>query len=76
MKKITCGVPLGSVLGPILFLIYSNDLFKTVKATSTPVLFADDTSIIVKSTNSQDLQDNIKSVLEQLSNGEHFITEF
>jgi hypothetical protein len=73
-KRITHGVLQGSVLGPLLFLIYINDLPITVKATSTPVLFADDTSVIVTSTNSQDFQDNIKLVLQQLN--EWFLANF
>jgi len=56
-EKITDGVPQGSVLCQLLFHV--NDLPKTVNNKTVPVLFADDTSIIVKSPNSKDFQTNM-----------------
>ena len=58
-EKITDGVRQGSVLGLLLFLIYVNDLPKTVNDKTVPILFTDDTSIIVKSPNSKDFQTNM-----------------
>jgi hypothetical protein len=45
-KEIQYGVPLGSILGPVPFLLYSNDLPKIICDLSRPILFAGDTSII------------------------------
>ena len=44
ISKILCGVPHGSILGPLLFLIYANDMKEAVS--SDLLLYADDSCLI------------------------------
>lgn len=60
VADISCGVPQGSVLGPILFLLYINDL-ATIDIQGTFTLFADDTTILWHNKNVNSLRDTIKS---------------
>ena len=65
-KAITCGIPQGSCLGPLLFIIYLND-FKKCLTNSKAGLFADDTHMTVKSTNVENLTHNAQMELSNIS---------
>jgi hypothetical protein len=63
-EKIIDDVPQGSILGPLLFLIYVNDLPKSMNDKNIPILFADDESITVKRSNSKDLVTNMLTAFD------------
>ena len=64
MLPVVCGVPQGSILGPLLFLLYVNDMTCSVKDCSVR-LYADDT-VIYKATPSRG--DTIKAIQTDLEN--------
>jgi hypothetical protein len=53
-------------LGPLLFLVYINDLPKAVEHKAVPFLFADDTSILLTSPSISHKQSDVNIIFEQL----------
>ena len=62
-QEVKCGVPQGSILGPLLFLIYVNDMYLAVPKLNT-VMFADDTNLFICGSDHKTL---FKIMNEQLS---------
>ena len=66
-QTITCGVPQGSVLGPLLVLIFINDIFISTSKVNFH-LFADDTCIFCSKNDLSQLERNLNTSVEDISN--------
>ena len=66
MGKISCGVPQGSILGPLLFLVYVNDLCNVSSVVET-LLYADDTSLYISGSNISEMIQIMNVELEKNS---------
>ncbi len=64
-RNVICGVPQGSILGPLLFLIYVNDMVNEV--TCDLFLYADDSALMVSGRNIHDIELALETSLKNLS---------
>ena len=64
-KTINCGVPQGSILGPLLLLLYINDLENSVN--NSPRLFANDACLIANSSSILELEQHLNLELNNIA---------
>ena len=62
---ISCGVPQGSILGPVLFLLYFNDFSKTLFKPEV-LMFADDTVVFYTGKSAEEIESMLNSELEDI----------
>ena len=65
LRQVDIGVPQGSILGPLLFILYIND-FPKISSKFTSLLYADDTAILFEARSAAELQNNLNKELPKV----------
>ena len=66
-NRITCGVPQGSILGPLLFIVYINDIIQSSKLAHF-IMYADDTNVIFTDKSLCSLEKKVNTELSNICN--------
>ena len=66
LKSVHCGIPHGSCLGPLLFILYVNDFEQCLKK-CTANMYADDTSVTYSAENIDELCNDLKTEVDNIA---------
>ena len=66
IKCVTCGVPQGSIIRPLLFILYINDM-NNVSNKIFPILSADDTTVLIEGNNLDVIITSLNSELDRIN---------
>ena len=66
IKCVTCGVPQGSIIGPLLLILYINDM-TNVSNKIFPIVFADDTTVVIEGNTLDVIITSLNSELDRIN---------
>ena len=62
--KVTYGTAQGSILGPLIFILYVNDIFKSLIPDTSIYMYADDTLLVCKEKNAVNATEKAQKALD------------
>ena len=65
-REVTCGIPQGSCLGPLLFILYLNDFERCLKYSEANI-YADDTNVTIASNDKEKLVASVQADLDNIA---------
>ena len=65
-SKVTYGIAQGSILGPLIYILYANDVFQEIADSKTIIMYADDTLLLSSGTTLAECITNGQDVLDKL----------
>ena len=68
---VTYGTAQGSILGPLIFILYVNDIFELMEKDNSIFMYADDTLLISKADNINEVTSKAQKALQSMSNWCH-----